>query len=703
VTTKPEPKKTKGMCIATRCTSVEQFIQMFHRFVDEESFFVSTLNTREPGLETSFSVQLIDGTPVLRGMCVVMQAWTDTSNPFKTPGVRLGIKRLTANSMVVFEQLLVTRSAAKGLPRPPTGTGTPKVITPIATRPLGSAAPQPVTPVTTKPMAGATKLKPPASIVVGVPKTIGVPNIVPKSPFTETAPTKQSASRLELSQPARVSEPVPLAVHAETTDVIEETTDVREPKLPPGFADPPKVSGAPTSADADLAIPFAQAQAETKPSSDAPRGLPLPADDLRQAVEAELDLAKPSDDDGRTPGSDLVLPANPLMNLSDESLEGYVDCTLYEETGNFFPADDEAADFVDDVVPPPALTPPVVADRVLIEPRKRTITPLPAAPDALAAAEAKQAVSPISAAYETVRESSPSILVPPQMPGPAMPRDSIMVDPALVARGSTPAFEPEHKAKVETPTFTADGATKPTFDAEALPLPALDTSSSRLAATPHKRSRGWLLGGLAGVVAAIAIVVVVMTMSSSNGDSAPSTKPVKQVAPMIDAKPDPATDVTAAADDRDEPSPGDGPPLVGEGPCTVVVKSTPAGSLIAIDGKTVGPSPLTIATTCEQHKVDIAHARYQATSKLVTLAEGSAQNVDVTLQRPTHTVTVTSHPSGATIYIDGRSAGTTPTKLNVLGFVTIKLELKKTGYQPASTKLYSRYPQDTVAVRLTKW
>ena len=30
-------------------------------------------------------------------------------------------------------------------------------------------------------------------------------------------------------------------------------------------------------------------------------------------------------------------------------------------------------------------------------------------------------------------------------------------------------------------------------------------------------------------------------------------------------------------------------------------------------------------------------------------------------------------------------------------------ELKKTGYQPASAKLYSRYPQDTVSVRLTKW
>ena len=74
-----EKAKQKGMCIATRCTSVEQFIEMFHRFVDEDSFFVSTVNTRPPGLETSFSVQLADGTPVLRGLCVVLQAWTSAT------------------------------------------------------------------------------------------------------------------------------------------------------------------------------------------------------------------------------------------------------------------------------------------------------------------------------------------------------------------------------------------------------------------------------------------------------------------------------------------------------------------------------------------------------------------------------------------------------------------------------------------------
>ena len=124
---------------------------------------------------------------------------------------------------------------------------------------------------------------------------------------------------------------------------------------------------------------------------------------------------------------------------------------------------------------------------------------------------------------------------------------------------------------------------------------------------------------------------------------------------------------------------------------------------MSVDGKSVGPSPLTVGTSCAQHKIEIAHARYQATAKVVTLKEGKTESLDVTLQRPTHTVTVTSNPSGATIFIDGRSAGTTPTKLNVLGFVTIKLEIKKTGYQPANTKLYSRYAQDNVAVKLTKW
>src|SRR6185503_17414550 len=58
--------------------------------------------------------------------------------------------------------------------------------------------------------------------------------------------------------------------------------------------------------------------------------------------------------DQRTPGSALVLPANPLQNLSDESIEGFVDCTLYEESGNFFhPAADDG-EWNDELADPPA-------------------------------------------------------------------------------------------------------------------------------------------------------------------------------------------------------------------------------------------------------------------------------------------------------------------------------------------------------------
>ncbi len=98
--------KTKALRIATRCVTVEQFIATFHRFCDETSFFISTLGTRPIGLETAFSIQLEGGKPVLQGLGVVLDAWTTTANRFNRPGVRLGLKRLTNDSVPDGRQLL---------------------------------------------------------------------------------------------------------------------------------------------------------------------------------------------------------------------------------------------------------------------------------------------------------------------------------------------------------------------------------------------------------------------------------------------------------------------------------------------------------------------------------------------------------------------------------------------------------------------
>ena len=112
MTDSPKPKQ-KALCVATRCTNVDQFVATFHRFCDDSTFFVATLATRPVGLETAFSIQLEDKTPVLRGLCSVVEAWATPANRFGRPGVRLAVKRLTNESLIVFRQLQTARKAAE--------------------------------------------------------------------------------------------------------------------------------------------------------------------------------------------------------------------------------------------------------------------------------------------------------------------------------------------------------------------------------------------------------------------------------------------------------------------------------------------------------------------------------------------------------------------------------------------------------------
>jgi hypothetical protein len=386
-------------------------------------------------------------------------------------------------------------------------------------------------------------------------------------------------------------------------------------------------------------------------------------------------------DDTRTPGSDFVLPANPLMNLTDESLVGYVDCTLYEETGNFFPAEDDTT-FGDDVAAPPNAD--GSSTRTDASPRAETPLPLDKPPSAGERPAASRFESNAETEVGPRRDSAPALHTPPS------PGTPVVVAPAAAKQTDD---EP------------------PSIEIQGVPATA---ASPVLAPTAHKRQRWMLLGGVGGAAAAlVVIVVVVMTSSSDGGTPSPAPPPTPTVKrapanaalPPADEQPKPTNPVEPPTNEPDDeiPPPTEGAPVVGSGPCKVAVHTTPAGSIVKLDGKSVGPSPLTVAASCGKHKLDIDHPRYAAQSKLVTLTAGKVEDLDVTLSRPTHLVSVTSNPSGAQVFINGRSAGTTPTKLNVLGFVTLNLEFKKTGYQPAATKLYSKRPQDNVSVRLTKW
>jgi hypothetical protein len=145
-----------------------------------------------------------------------------------------------------------------------------------------------------------------------------------------------------------------------------------------------------------------------------------------------------------------------------------------------------------------------------------------------------------------------------------------------------------------------------------------------------------------------------------------------------------------------------GIPIVGSGPCRFTIATTPAGSSVRIDNQPMGPSPLTIDATCEKHKIEVSHARYRSLTRWVTLAADKPQQLDVSLPRPVHAVTVASSPPGAELSINGHRAGTTPTVVQMIGFATVNLTFTKPGFKSVTKKVYSKLPQDRVFVKLLR-
>lgn len=535
--------KTKGLVVATRCTTLDEFIASFQRFCDESSFFVATLTTRPVGLETPFAILLADRSPVLRGLCTVLEAWTTPDNKYKVPGIRLGVKRLTVETAPVFARLR---------PRVP-------VVPPPA------AVPPPL------PLPGATR---PLSVVLN---------------------------------------PVPAGMRLPSTDMDT---------IPP-----PTGSRAITGTLVD-AIPLPIINPEVWPRTTTPISMPFPDD----AIDADPDLPA-VDKDGRMPGSELVLPANPLMDLTDDSLKGFIDCTLYESSPGFtrgVPVELSAAELP-------------VLERV-IERARATIPP--------------------------------PFAIPPPEPPP----------------------EPEIEVvRPEPPPMTA-----------RIPVAVLPV---------HERPRRrWMLIAAPAMLAVGLIAFVAASASDADpGRPAPPEAPEPStrvaLAPPAPKPSQPAADQTSGQDDHTEDAEGaadptalvDGVPLVGHGPCRVKISSTPAGSTVLVDGKVIGPSPILLAGPCQQRKVEVVHPRYKRAIESVTLVEGKPGSVEVTMSRPTHRLTVTTVPAGATVSIAGRRAGTSPTIVQLMGFSNLPITIEKTGYKPVSTRFYSKRADDKLNVKLSRW
>lgn len=661
--------KTRALCVATRCTTVDQFVSTFHRFCgDDQTFFVATLTSRPVGLETAFAIQLADKQPVLRGMCVVLDAWATPDNAYKRPGIRLGIKRLTPDSETVFERLRAAARAPVTLAEATPPSGPPPVLV-TSSQPLAVMPPLPATATQPLPAIAPPKRTPAAPPPLpplvtprtGLPsvRTVAVPDVKPVKPAAPPVAPPPAPPPVE-AKPAPIEVTrFQVALHVDTI--------------------PPPISDVEFKAAPLIPRPRAEPRIISEPSPDDAVDLGAPAVIVDRPSGAEL--APPPEQ--RTPGSELILPANPLHNLSDESLEGFVDCTIYEETGNFFHPGADGPGWSDELADPPVAPlstvapvvpampfdePPVLAVRAVGDTESLRVAP----------PEVHAPERPYAPRYPTVA------FVPPPADAPFPP------EPPSNHTGMYPALEP------------------PGYDAVALP-----------AYPPPPRA--WLRPVAIGATAVLAIVLAIGLARRVRGSaqvadavSAPiaqpassSAKPVATRAPVTHARPEvvkaaaPPADEVVAPDEDGEAAAG-GAPVVGHGPCRFTVATTPAGSAIRLDDQPLGVSPLTIDTTCDRHKLDASHARYQAVTRTVTLVAGTPTELDLSLPRPTHSVTVTSTPAGAELSIDGHRAGTTPTVVQMMGFATVNLTFTKAGYQTVTRKVYSKLAQDRVAVKLAR-
>jgi hypothetical protein len=251
--------------------------------------------------------------------------------------------------------------------------------------------------------------------------------------------------------------------------------------------------------------------------------------------------------------------------------------------------------------------------------------------------------------------------------------------------------------------------------------PRFDAFNRVLAQARDPRRRALLFAIGVGSVFVIILVIALATRSSAadappavvkmsvakpppSTSPAPATVPTPTPAAAVVAPTTPAAPAAApTAASEDKPTEAtDGIPSVGAGPCRLVVTSTPAGSVVALDGEAAGPTPIAIAGPCQHRHVELSHPRYANATRDLTLAANQSNALDIVLKRPMHKLMVETTPSGAAISIGGHNAGTSPTMLDVLGFTSLAITVAKPGYAPATTTVYSKVASDHVKVQLTR-
>ena len=144
------------------------------------------------------------------------------------------------------------------------------------------------------------------------------------------------------------------------------------------------------------------------------------------------------------------------------------------------------------------------------------------------------------------------------------------------------------------------------------------------------------------------------------------------------------------------------------------VRSDPKGAIIYIDGVNVGLTPETVEVSAGTHELRLTYVGFVDDTSTVIVGKGKTTKVDRNLvqQTPTATtptttptattqVSVSSTPSGASVYLDGTNKGTTPLTIPSVTYGTHTLRITYPGYQDSSNPVTVSESSHTYAYTLT--
>ncbi|MEW6309251.1 MAG: serine/threonine-protein kinase [Bacillota bacterium] len=109
------------------------------------------------------------------------------------------------------------------------------------------------------------------------------------------------------------------------------------------------------------------------------------------------------------------------------------------------------------------------------------------------------------------------------------------------------------------------------------------------------------------------------------------------------------------------------------------ITSQPEGGEVRLDGRVIGTAPLTVKLSTGTHKVAVVLPGHEPWEQAVVVERGTLSQVRAKLTALPASLTLTSKPSGAQVFIDGSFRDVTPCKLTMDGG-TYEVTMRAPGY-----------------------